>query len=146
MRSPRLPGCPQPVDWASLLILTGEEILVTQRGNPTDQETAEAMSKLAEAFRAGTKAETGLQMGWAPADAEALNPLCDAFGAVALSGSWTRSSRWPALVSDRSSQLGERCGDPVVTRYIDGEFVVAAADVLHEGVPGDDHLRSTIGL
>jgi hypothetical protein len=24
--------------------------------------------------------------------------------------------RWPALVSDRASQLGERCGDPVVTR------------------------------
>jgi hypothetical protein len=52
--------------------------------------------------------------------------------------------RWPALVSDRASQLGERCGDPVMTGYIDGVCVVAAADVLHEGVPGDDHLRGPI--
>ena len=28
---------------------------------------------------------------------------------------------------------------------VDGEFVVSAAEVLHEGVPGDDHLRGPVG-
>jgi hypothetical protein len=35
-------------------------------------------------------------------------------------------------------EFGERSGDPRCRRGIDGEFVVAAADVLQEGVSGDD--------
>jgi hypothetical protein len=32
-----------------------------------------------------------------------------------------------------------------MTRYVDGEFVVAAAEVLHEGMPSDDHLSGPVG-
>jgi hypothetical protein len=42
--------------------------------------------------------------------------------------------------SDRLGELGERCGDPLGGWGVDGEFVVAAAQVLHEGVSGDDYL------
>jgi hypothetical protein len=49
------------------------------------------------------------------------------------------------VVSDRVRQFGERFGDPLATRCIDGEFAVSAANVLHEGVPSDDHSRGPIG-
>lgn len=42
--------------------------------------------------------------------------------------------------SDRLGEFGKRCGDPCSRRGVDGEFVVSAAEVLHERVPSDDHL------
>ncbi len=43
-------------------------------------------------------------------------------------------------------EFGERGGDPQRGAGVDSEFVVAAAQILHEGVPGDDHLGCPIGL
>jgi hypothetical protein len=43
-----------------------------------------------------------------------------------------------------SSSKGDR--DPQVDRLVDGEFGVAAADVLHEGVPGDHDSPAAVGL
>jgi hypothetical protein len=42
--------------------------------------------------------------------------------------------------SDRLGEFGERGGDPQHGRGVDGEFVMAAVEVLHEGVSGDDYL------
>ena len=49
-----------------------------------------------------------------------------------------RPRGWPG--SDRAGEFGECCGDSLDPWYVDGEFVVAAAEVLHEAVPGYDHL------
>jgi RNA polymerase sigma factor (sigma-70 family) len=46
----------------------------------------------------------------------------------------------PGPWSDRVGEFGERSGDPRGRRCVEAEFVVAAAQVLHEGVPCDDHL------
>lgn len=60
-------------------------------------------------------------------------------GAVALGGpgAWQGGL---AVWSDGLRELGERCCEPEVGLGVDAEFVVAAADVLDEGVPGADHL------
>jgi hypothetical protein len=42
--------------------------------------------------------------------------------------------------SDRLGEFGERSGDPRGRRCVEAEFVVAAVEVLHEGVSGDDHV------
>ena len=47
--------------------------------------------------------------------------------------------------SDRLREFGERRGDPQCTGKFGGEFVVAAAQVLHEREPGDDHLSGAVG-
>ncbi len=40
--------------------------------------------------------------------------------------------------SDGESEFGERGGEPILGISVDAEFVVAAAEVLDEGVPGAD--------
>ena len=52
----------------------------------------------------------------------------------------------PRPHTERRSTLGERRGDAQRWWGVESEFVVAAAQILHEGVPGDDHLRGPIGL
>ncbi len=47
-------------------------------------------------------------------------------------------------LSDGPGKLSEDCRDSGGGRGVESEFVVAAAQVLHEGVPGDDHLRCSI--
>ena len=47
-------------------------------------------------------------------------------------GVWTRS--------DGCREKGERGGHPQLQRDVDGEFVVAATQILREGVSGDDRL------
>jgi hypothetical protein len=44
-------------------------------------------------------------------------------------------------VSDRLSKFGERRSDPQPGTDVDCEFVVTAAQILQEGVPGDHNLR-----
>ena len=58
-------------------------------------------------------------------------------GSVALceAGAGRDRSGW----SDRQGQLSEGSQDPEVCSFLGPEFVVAAADVLDEGVPGADH-------
>ena len=58
-------------------------------------------------------------------------------GSVALFESERTESRFGGS-SDRLRELGERDGDPQVPDCFDSEFVVAAAQVLHEGEPRDD--------
>jgi hypothetical protein len=54
---------------------------------------------------------------------------------------------WPGqLPSGSSSKLGEHCGEADRGRAIEPQFVVAAAQVLDEGVPGDDNLSCPIDL
>jgi hypothetical protein len=48
--------------------------------------------------------------------------------------------------SDRLGEFRERRGNPLCGWGVESEFVVATPKVLHEGVPGDDHLRGPIGL
>jgi hypothetical protein len=45
-----------------------------------------------------------------------------------------------------SGEFAERRSDSPSGRGVDAEFVVAAPEVLHEGVPGDDDFRCPIGL
>jgi hypothetical protein len=44
------------------------------------------------------------------------------------------------------NEFGERRGDPQRGPGFDSKFVVAAAQILHEGVAVDHHLRGAIGL
>lgn len=44
------------------------------------------------------------------------------------------------LWSKRQSEFGERGSEPAMRIGVGGEFEVAAAKVLDEGVPGADHL------
>jgi hypothetical protein len=67
------------------------------------------------------------------------------YGSVALADRKVR--QLPGGVSsDGSSQLGERRGELGRGRGVDPEFVVAASQVLDEGVPGDDDLCRPFGL
>jgi hypothetical protein len=50
--------------------------------------------------------------------------------------------RW----SDGSSESSERGGESGGRRSVECDVVVAASQILHEGVPGDDHLGCPIGL
>jgi len=58
-----------------------------------------------------------------------------------------RATRWGRVVpgSDRHREFGERCGDPRGGRGVESEFVVSAAEVLDEGMSGDDHLCGSVG-
>jgi hypothetical protein len=42
-------------------------------------------------------------------------------------------------------KFGERPAEPQCRRGVDCDFVVAAAQILHEGVPADDHLCRAFG-
>jgi hypothetical protein len=46
--------------------------------------------------------------------------------------------------SDRLGEFVERRGDPQPVRGVEAKFVMSAVQVLHEGVPGDDHLCGPI--
>ena len=48
------------------------------------------------------------------------------------------------LLSEAVGEFGEGDADTIVERQVDGEFVVAAAQVLHEGVPGRDRTRRVL--
>jgi hypothetical protein len=48
-------------------------------------------------------------------------------------------------VSDRLGEFGERYGDWQSAVAIGAEFVVAAAEILHEGDTRDDNLRGAVG-
>jgi len=63
-------------------------------------------------------------------------------GAVVLSRPETWQRRVGCLVvwSYGQGKLGERCRETTVGVGVGGEFVVAAAKVLDEGMPGADHL------
>lgn len=43
--------------------------------------------------------------------------------------------------SDGEAEFGERCWDPVVGIEVEGQFVVAAAQVLDERMSDTDHSR-----
>jgi hypothetical protein len=47
---------------------------------------------------------------------------------------------------DGSSEFGEGGGESVGRRSVECDVVVAASQILYEGVPGDDHLGCPIGL
>jgi hypothetical protein len=46
---------------------------------------------------------------------------------------------------DGGGEFGERRHDAQPTVSVEAEFVVAAANVLHEGVSSDDHVGWSIG-
>jgi hypothetical protein len=47
--------------------------------------------------------------------------------------------------SDSGGELGERCGNAESARGFEPEFVVSAAEVLHERVSDDDRLCGPVG-
>jgi hypothetical protein len=49
-------------------------------------------------------------------------------------------------LTDGHRELVECCAELVAVRNFDGEFVVAAADVLHERVPGCNNPRGPVTL
>ena len=51
----------------------------------------------------------------------------------------------PTVLQMAVASFGERCGDVEPTWGVDAEFVVCAAQVLHECVSGDDRLRGPVG-
>jgi hypothetical protein len=48
--------------------------------------------------------------------------------------------------SEHSGEFAECGGYSHSGRGVEAKFVVSASQILHEGVPGDDHLRRSIGL
>jgi hypothetical protein len=108
---------------------------------------------LGRASSKGTRPRTRYWPGWATVRRCSSWPTaspwwtgwsCCLSGAVALSDQ--RTCGTPAGPrSDRLGEFGERCGHPLGRWDVESEFVVAAPEVLHEGVPGDDHLRCLIG-
>jgi hypothetical protein len=78
----------------------------------------------------------------APVDARRLHPLDDTdHTAAALLHLDSRGHAQAAPTSsgsDRQGEVVERDGQPLADRHLDRQFVVAAAKVLDEGVPGDD--------
>jgi hypothetical protein len=56
----------------------------------------------------------------------------------------TRDPR-SAVRSNRVGRFVEGRGDPQPSWGFDAEFVVTTADVLHEGVPGDDDCGGAVG-
>src|SRR5437763_8131703 len=70
-----------------------------------------------------------------------------ATGSVALSRSW-RCQTEPRSVSrsDNFGEFGERRRNAPVGARIDPEFIVAAAQILHERVDGHDHAGGAITL
>jgi len=48
--------------------------------------------------------------------------------------------------SDRSGGSGERCDESCGRRGVEFEVVVAATQILDEGVPGDHRLRGPVGV
>ena len=65
---------------------------------------------------------------------EAIDRRCCVIGSAGV----VNLGRRP--ISDRVDECRERSGDPSSGWSIGTDFVVAAAQVLHEGVAGDDHL------
>jgi hypothetical protein len=65
-------------------------------------------------------------------------------GSVALR--YSGRAELAGQVSDRFGKFGEGRGDPQGGAGVGSEVVVAAAQILHEGVPGDHHVRGAIGL
>ena len=59
-------------------------------------------------------------------------------GTVALCGVGQAEAADVPGRSDGEGEFGERGRHPVACRYFGPEFVVAAPQVLHEGVPGGD--------
>lgn len=56
-----------------------------------------------------------------------------------------RAGPWSGCRSGRLGEFGERCGDPRGGRYVEPRFVVAASEVVHEGMPGDNDGRCSVG-
>lgn len=67
-------------------------------------------------------------------------------GSVALGRIDAREGRSVDVGSDGSSEFGERCGDAPMGSGVATEFVVAAANVLHQRVALHDHLRGSAAL
>jgi hypothetical protein len=61
-------------------------------------------------------------------------------GAVALAEARARWTDTLGCVSDHEGQFGERVGKPGGRRHVGPEIVEAPAEVLDEGVAGDDDL------
>ena len=75
----------------------------------------------------------------------ARNLVMDLEGRCCVIGSDDVFGRRPGSGSDRQSQLGERRGNAQLRWDVHAEFVMSAAQILNEGVPGDDHLGCSIG-
>src|SRR6266545_2642178 len=68
------------------------------------------------------------------------------FGTVALAKARARWIYPSRQVSDHEGQFGERVGETSRRSDIGPEVVEAPAEVLDEGVPADDHPRSSVTL
>ena len=67
-------------------------------------------------------------------------------GTVALAEAWARCTHTLGQVSDDESQFGERVGQTKGRTDIGPEIVEAPAEVLNEGVRGDDDPGGTVSL
>src|SRR4051812_31882812 len=99
--------------------------IVTARGNSCDP------------VRRGTATDPWSNPG-------ACNATALTVGTVALSVRWSRRTDFTTRPgSDRPGKFGERDRDAMVCACVDAEFVVTAADVLHECVAAHDHGRGS---
>src|SRR2546427_7475108 len=69
-----------------------------------------------------------------------------ATGTVALVEEGTRWADSPGWMSDHHGQFGECVGESSGRRHVGAEIEEAAAEVLDEGMPGDDHFGRTVSL
>jgi hypothetical protein len=67
-------------------------------------------------------------------------------GTVALAEARARWTDTLGRVSDHEGQFSERVGKPGGRRHVGPEVVEAPAEVLDEGVPGDDDPSGSISL
>jgi hypothetical protein len=70
----------------------------------------------------------------------------NAFGTIALAEAWARWTHTLGQVSDNESQFSERGGETEGRTDIGPEIVEAPAEVLNEGVRGDDDPGGTVSL
>lgn len=82
-----------------------------RRADPTDEETADVMGSLAEAFRNGSAAE-GEPFGWESSEASRLDGICDAFLA-----SDPPAERRHSIIMSMGAYLGE-----LLVRHGDGNW------------------------
>ena len=110
-------------------------------------------TKMADKYQATIDTPAGPRVCFqTTVEREGRKPLVARFGGIPLKRrccvcrSEGAFERVPTRSSDGGGELGERCGDAESAWGVDAEFVVAAAQVLHEGVSGDDRLGGAVGL
>jgi len=139
-----LPLRGEPLDLTGLLLLSpGLGLLLLGVSGLSDADGAAAATGLLCVV-----AGAALLVGFLAHVRRAPVPLLDPRRrcCVIRSGCTADGSSRPCFTSDRQGEFVEGNGEPQHDRFVDGEFVVAAADVLQECVPDNHHRGAGVVL